>query len=160
MTCDRDDCRIAHPAPLTARTVPDLLLQLRDVIADCLRHGECFFIVESEAAHRYVQGLVDGDALHLESVSNESLGRACAAEHGLSRADEAALLRLGWRAPAGESLPNWHRSLDVGVHYPAALATELLVRTLVEVHRTEPAGLALSVAHAGRAPGRHAVDAA
>jgi len=158
MGCTDFDCDIEFPPTLTATSPLALFEELRGVVERCLAHGDCFFIVESEVVHRYVQGLVDDDGLVLESVSNTSLGNECATEHGLSAEDQRHLARLGW-APPDERNPNWFRHLDADAHHPAALAAEILVRTLLEVHRAEPPDLDLIVCHAAEPAERVPVGA-
>src|SRR5450759_1036817 len=125
----------------------ELLIELRGLIERCLDHKECYFIVESEAVHRYVQGLVhQGQRLVIESVSNVSLGHDCSREHGLSALDEAHLEHQGWRPPS-EASPNWSRRFEFGWTSPSAAAAELLVRALVEVHRAPMTALSLDVGY-------------
>jgi hypothetical protein len=146
VSCSETNCFIDESADLEAEDPLALFEQVRDHIERCLEHRRCFFVLEFEPAHRYVQGLV-GDGLVLESVSNPSLGPACGAEHGLSADDQRALVKMGW-TPPDEDSPNWYRVLDCDWHAPAALASEVLVRTLTEVHRARPSDVRLWFGHA------------
>jgi hypothetical protein len=137
----------------------ELFDELRGVVDCCLLHGACYFIIDANRAHRYVQGLIDRHGhFTIEAVSNDSLGEPCAKEHPITDADHATLVRLGW-LPPNEDTPNWHRQIDWEFHYPGPLVAELLVRTLVEVHRATPDELELTVAHAHVPPSRTAVEA-
>ncbi len=134
---------------LTAPTLTGLIGEVASLVEDCVENGNCFFVIEAPAQHRYVQGLIRaGSGLRLESVSNAFLANCCE-HHCLGAEQERALLGLAWRSP-DERSPNWYRELDI-TRDPAALAAELLVRTLAEVHQTH-AGSRLHVA-AGKALG-------
>ncbi|HEY6427104.1 MAG TPA: hypothetical protein VIX84_07705 [Acidimicrobiales bacterium] len=121
-------------------------------MAGCVGHGQCFFIVESEVQHRYVQGLVfPGEPLELESVSNESLGNCCE-EHCVSHDDVIRLRHLGW-APPDAQVPNWSRTLRL--FGSDTLAAELLARTMTDVHRAIPGRLNITVDEAVAGPVTH-----
>ncbi len=142
-----EDCVLSKPPEIDVASPMELLIELRALIERCLDHKECYFIVESEAVHRYVQGLVHQDqSLVTESVSNISLGHDCSREHGLGALEEAHLEYQGWRPP-GAASPNWSRRFDFGWNSPSAAAAELLVRALVEVHRAPMTSLSLDVGY-------------
>lgn len=110
------------------------------------------FIIEAPVSHRYVQGLVDRfGRFFVESVSNASLGTECARQHGLSDADHLRLIRLGW-SPPDQSSPNWYRRVNMRQISPSPLVAEVLIRTLIEVHRADPSVLTVSVGHATPCP--------
>jgi type III secretion system-like peptide-binding chaperone len=135
---------------LIAPTMVGLMSAIAALVEECLSHGCCYFVIDLPEPRRYVQGLTRPDCrLWLESVSNASQGNSCQANR-LDADDERELARLGWHAPDRRS-PNWYRELDVR-RGPAALAAELLVRTLAEVHGTK-AGTPITVV-IGRAVGR------
>ena len=141
------DCVVSEPPEFDVANPMELLIELRGLIDRCLEHKECFFIVESEAVHRYVQGLVhQNQRLVIESVSNISLGHEFRREHGLGALDEAHLVYQGWRPP-GNASPNWSRQFDFGWNSPSAAAAELLIRALVEVHRAPMSSLSLDVGY-------------
>jgi hypothetical protein len=155
--CMDPDCFVRSEPQLEATTTMELFDELRGLVDCCLLHGACYFIIDANRSHRYVQGLLDRKGVFtIEAVSNESLGEVCAAEHPIIDTDHATLIRLGWLPPT-EDNPNWHRSIDWEWHYPSPLIAELLVRTLVEVHRATPDELELTVEHAHRPMNRTAV---
>jgi hypothetical protein len=146
--CPTSECFVDAGHELDVTTPTELLDALCRLVDGAHAHGRCYFVVEAPDAHRYVQGLVTDDrVLEIESVSNESLGKECAEEHGLTDADHARLVRLGW-LPPDERSPNWHREIVEPWPWPASMAAELLTRTLHEVHRAEPAKLEVIVGHA------------
>jgi hypothetical protein len=113
-------------------TLTGLISELAGFVGACTKHACCYFVIEVPARHRYVQGLIRaGEDLSLESVSNASLGTCCPV-HCLDTEQERALAKLGWQTPDAAS-PNWYRSLNTQ-RDPTALAAEILVRTLAEIH--------------------------
>ena len=81
--------------------------------------------------NRFVQALVDPEGvLVIETVAAQFLTDT---PRPLTPADEAALLRLGWRPPSEHS-PNWHRVFVDPWPWPAPLAAEMTARTLLSVH--------------------------
>ena len=157
--CTDPECFINQQAgEISAATATGLIIELERLIRRCLEHGVCYFVIDARKTHRYVQGLTNRfGAFLVESVSNESLGAECRRAHGLTDADHGRLARLGW-LPPGKASPNWHRTIDPTWSAPSPLVAELLVRTLVEVHRAAPSGLTVTLGHAQTETPRRPVE--
>jgi hypothetical protein len=152
--CNDPACFVRSNPTFTATDTMALFAELRELIDGCLLHGGCFFIIDANHAHRYVQGLLDHDGrFTIEASSNASLGAPCLAGHPLTDNDHARLRRLGW-FPPGPGRPNWYRTIDWEWHYPSPLVAEILARTLLDVHHATFAELTLTVAHAVDPPAR------
>lgn len=156
--CRETECFIDRDHTISSTTPNELLAEICKLVDGLLAHDDCYLIIEALGTHRYLQALAKGGALYLESVSNESLGPTCASEHGLTAADHARLVRLGWLPPDDDS-PNRHRDFREPWPWPASMVAELFVRTLVEVHDVSLDELELTMRHATR-PGRQPVEAA
>ena len=146
MRCKQENCFINKGPELVGNATEALFDEVRDLIDQCLDHRECFFIIEAPERGAYVQGIIDHEGFEIEAVSNTSLGIPAGTDFGLDAADHALLESLGWSAPDDE-IPNWFRYLDAYAHQPAALASEILVRTLLEVYGAEPGGFKLKTGH-------------
>jgi hypothetical protein len=155
--CAEPDCFVIQGHAFHSSTPTELLAETCSLVDSLLAHDDCYLIVEAPSSHRYIQALATKGRLSVESVSNQSLGRSCADEHGLDPADHTHLVRLGWLPPDGHS-PNWQRHVSEPWPWPASMVAELVVRTLVEVHRTSLDELAITLGHASR-PERRPVEA-
>jgi len=107
-----------------------LFAKLVETIDACLVEPGHYVIIEAPD-NRFVQALVDPEGvLVIETVAAQFLTDT---PRPLTPADEAALLRLGWRPPSEHS-PNWHRVFVDPWPWPAPLAAEMTARTLLSVH--------------------------
>ncbi len=103
-----------------------------------------------QTVSRYLQVLVDPNgALQVEARANYETEK-----NHLNAADELAMLHLGWRAPSVHS-PNWHRVFPDPWPWPSPVATELVVRTLLDIFRAQGTTLCISYIEANRS---HAID--
>jgi hypothetical protein len=107
-----------------------------------------------DGSERYVQALVEGGTVHVESAAEEYL----APDQQLSPAERRALTRLGFQPPDGSTL-NWWQDLPGG---SVSEATDLLVATLREVHGAADLGVTATIARAAHHPANleHADDPA
>ena len=154
--CNAPDCFVRRDHEISSSSPTELLTEICTAVDGLLARDDCYLIIDAPHHHRYVQVLVKNGCLYAESASNDSLGTTCAAEHGLSHADHAHLIRLGWLPPNDDS-PNWHRAITEPWPWPASMVAELLVRTLVEVHDIRLDELQITVRHASR-PNRRPVE--
>jgi hypothetical protein len=125
-------CPFEQHYEVSSEDFTELFDEVRALVQRCLDHQDVFFVIEAQG--RYVQALAKQDRpLWVESVSNRSL--AGSSEEGrLSSAEELRMTELGW-LPPDERSPNWYRVFDDEWPQPAPLVSELLVRTLADVHR-------------------------
>lgn len=100
------------------------------MIGEMIGDGGVYVVLTDRTTQRYVQVLVTGGLVRLESVSDHWLAEAPAGRP-LALPEIDALLRDRW-APGGEA--NWSRTFDVADRGVPVLAAGLLVAALVDVH--------------------------
>ena len=128
-------CPFEQPYEVSSEDFTELFDEVRALVQRCLDHQDVFFVIEAQG--RYVQALVKQDRpLWVELVSNRSLAgtEESRDEDRLSSAEELRMTELGWLPPDKRS-PNWYRVFDDEWPQRAPLVSELLVRTLADVHR-------------------------
>lgn len=132
---DHSRCIVNRPPGLLAGEWTAFLDELASALEGVLRHGRAFVVVSDPESDAFVQFGVTADGTVAAEVSGSALRPTCCpGRHRLTEDQGTALRSLGWRGPAtDDGPPLWSRPLDDRWHSPAALYSELFVRTLVEV---------------------------
>lgn len=133
---DHSRCIVNRPPDLRADQWTGFLHELASALEEVLRHGRAFVVVSVPESDAFVQFGVTANGTVAAEASGSALRRTCCAgRHHLTEHQTSALRSLGWRAApdTDDGSPLWSRPLDDGWHSPAALYSELFVRTLAEV---------------------------
>lgn len=124
---------------ISSTTFAELFNEVETLMLKLAVEPDVYVILSVKGSNRFVQALIDNDnepgSLCCETVDDAFLGTP---ETGPRHtpAQIAALIRDKWIAPSGTEgdTPNWHRVIRPGTMGAAALASQLLVSTLIDVH--------------------------
>ena len=124
---------------IMSTSLAELFVEVEMVMWKLLLEPDVYVIFHArEFGNRFVQAVIDDDeepGIWCETVADTFLGTP---EHGppMSPTELAALLRDGWLPPSGspDDTPNWHRLIPADMPGAPALASQLLVSALIDVH--------------------------